>query len=188
MAGPYGPPGSTDRGQCMSRTSRLCTPNRVILIEAPHTLPTEPIREGCRHAIRPANELKKGAAWHGDHGAVLSGIPKSFPRLEAAPGFEPGIRALQARALPLGYAATDRARHPAGRRRIGVTRSGAHVNSGAPLELRLARGRLGDELAPYRSTKRAIDPPKKSSRTSLVAFESCSLKVSNGVFPPSGCG
>ncbi len=112
----------------MSRTSRLCTPNRVILIEAPHTLPTEPIREGCRHAIRPANELKKGAAWHGDHGAVLSGIPKSFPRLEAAPGFEPGIRALQARALPLGYAATDRARHPVGRRRIGVTRSGVHVN------------------------------------------------------------
>ena len=26
--------------------------------------------------------------------------------LEAAPGFEPGIRALQARALPLGYAAS----------------------------------------------------------------------------------
>ena len=28
--------------------------------------------------------------------------------MEAAPGFEPGIRALQARALPLGYAAGDR--------------------------------------------------------------------------------
>lgn len=26
--------------------------------------------------------------------------------LEAAPGFEPGIKALQAHALPLGYAAT----------------------------------------------------------------------------------
>ena len=29
--------------------------------------------------------------------------------MEAAPGFEPGIRALQARALPLGYAASSRA-------------------------------------------------------------------------------
>jgi hypothetical protein len=28
--------------------------------------------------------------------------------MEAAPGFEPGIRALQARALPLGYAASVR--------------------------------------------------------------------------------
>ena len=28
--------------------------------------------------------------------------------MEAAPGFEPGVRALQARALPLGYAAGDR--------------------------------------------------------------------------------
>jgi hypothetical protein len=27
--------------------------------------------------------------------------------VEAAPGFEPGIRALQARALPLGYAASE---------------------------------------------------------------------------------
>src|SRR5262245_40025859 len=33
-------------------------------------------------------------------------------RVEAAPGFEPGIRALQAHALPLGYAA---ARKPASR-------------------------------------------------------------------------
>ena len=28
-------------------------------------------------------------------------------RLEAAPGFEPGIKVLQTRALPLGYAATN---------------------------------------------------------------------------------
>ena len=27
-------------------------------------------------------------------------------RMEAAPGFEPGIRVLQTRALPLGYAAS----------------------------------------------------------------------------------
>ena len=34
----------------------------------------------------------------------LSHLPK-ISHLEATPGFEPGIRALQARALPLGYAA-----------------------------------------------------------------------------------
>jgi hypothetical protein len=33
-------------------------------------------------------------------------IETIFFSLEAAPGFEPGIRALQAHALPLGYAAT----------------------------------------------------------------------------------
>ncbi len=39
-----------------------------------------------------------------------------------------------------------------------------------------------------RPTTRAIEPPKKLSLTSLLAFDSCSLKVSNGVGPPSGCG
>ncbi len=35
------------------------------------------------------------------------GLRGTQVKVEAAPGFEPGIRALQARALPLGYAATS---------------------------------------------------------------------------------
>ena len=39
----------------------------------------------------------------------LSHLPLKKKRLlEATPGFEPGIRALQARALPLGYAAVQK--------------------------------------------------------------------------------
>ncbi len=33
-----------------------------------------------------------------------SAISRTVKKLEVTPGFEPGIRALQARALPLGYA------------------------------------------------------------------------------------
>lgn len=41
--------------------------------------------------------------------------------LEAKPGFEPGIRALQAPALPLGYFATHTKKAgPAGRSRYGA--------------------------------------------------------------------
>ena len=32
-------------------------------------------------------------------------VPKDFMILEAAPGFEPGVKLLQSLALPLGYAA-----------------------------------------------------------------------------------
>jgi hypothetical protein len=34
-------------------------------------------------------------------------LPLNYTRVEAAPGFEPGIRVLQTRALPLGYAANQ---------------------------------------------------------------------------------
>ena len=40
--------------------------------------------------------------------AARERVSGELGRLEAAPGFEPGIRALQARALPLGYAAAGR--------------------------------------------------------------------------------
>jgi hypothetical protein len=36
---------------------------------------------------------------------ILGQLEKPMQNLEAAPGFEPGIRDLQSRALPLGYAA-----------------------------------------------------------------------------------
>jgi hypothetical protein len=36
---------------------------------------------------------------------LAKSVPKDFLILEAAPGFEPGVKLLQSLALPLGYAA-----------------------------------------------------------------------------------
>ncbi len=54
--------------------------------------------------VLPSSVFKTDAI---DHSANSPWSLKSifFQKLEAAPGFEPGIKALQAHALPLGYAA-----------------------------------------------------------------------------------
>lgn len=57
-------------------------------------------REGFEPPEARTSTVFKTAAF--DHSA----ISRNFVPVEATPGFEPGIRALQARALPLGYVAT----------------------------------------------------------------------------------
>ena len=52
-----------------------------------------------RHAPRFMNRSKKGA----DAGTLLE-------TMEATPGFEPGVKALQASALPLGHVADEKGR------------------------------------------------------------------------------
>ena len=58
-------------------------------------------REGFEPPEARTSTVFKTAAF--DHSA----ISRLKMPMEATPGFEPGIRALQARALPLGYVATQ---------------------------------------------------------------------------------
>ena len=54
--------------------------------------------------VLPSPVFKTGAIDHSASDPYK--VSYLFLWLEAAPGFEPGIKALQAHALPLGYAAT----------------------------------------------------------------------------------
>lgn len=55
--------------------------------------------------LRERNLRRRGVRKVSASPKPLSQVRKRMGELEAAPGLEPGIRALQARALPLGYAA-----------------------------------------------------------------------------------
>ncbi len=64
------------------------------------------LNNGADNGIRTRDpHLGKVMLYQLSHVRILT---YQFPRLEATPGFEPGVKALQASALPLGHVATGR--------------------------------------------------------------------------------